>query len=67
RVEFENHLDSGEGPGDSSTYRFRLRPIIPMQINEDLNLLTRATLALRYQSSLIPGGANQFGYGDTDL
>lgn len=67
RVEFENHLDSGEGPGDSSTYRFRLRPIIPMQINEDLNLLTRATLALRYQSSLIPGGANHFGYGDTDL
>ena len=67
RVEFENHLDSGEGPNNSSTYRFRLRPIIPMQVNEDLNLLTRTTIALRYQSSLISGGPNQLGFGDTDL
>jgi hypothetical protein len=67
RIEFENHLDSGEGPKDSSTYRFRIRPIIPTQVSEDFNLLTRATLALRYQSSLYSGGPNQFGYGDTDL
>lgn len=67
RIEFENHLDSGEGPQSSSTYRFRVRPIIPTQVSEDFNLLTRATLALRYQSALYAGGPNQFGYGDTDL
>lgn len=67
RIEFENHLDSGEGPQNSSTYRFRIRPIIPVQLTDDLNLLTRTTLALRYQSSLISGGPNSFGYGDMDL
>lgn len=67
RIELENHFDSGEGPTDSSTYRLRLRPILPFQLTDDFNLLTRATLALKYQSSLWSGGPNHLGYGDTDL
>ena len=67
RIEFENHLDSAEGPDNASTYRFRIRPIIPAKLTEDFNLLTRATLALKYQSSLFNGAPDQLGFGDMDL
>lgn len=67
RVQFENHFDTGIGPYDASTYRLRMRPIIPVQLNDDLRLLTRTTLNMTYQSRLYPSGANQLGFGDMDL
>ncbi len=48
RVQFENHFDTGIGPYEASNYRLRMRPIIPVQLNEDLRLLTRTTLNLTY-------------------
>lgn len=67
RVQFENHFDAGEGPNNASTYRLRMRPIIPVDINEDWGLRTRTTVNMTYQSALYPGGPNQLGFGDMDL
>lgn len=67
RIQFENQFDTKEGPHDASTYRLRMRPIIPVKLNEDLGLLTRATFNMTYQSALFPGGPNQLGFGDIDL
>jgi hypothetical protein len=67
RVQFENHFDTGEGPYDASTYRLRLRPIIPVNLTDELGLRTRTTFNMTYQSALYPGGPNQLGFGDMDL
>lgn len=67
RVQFENHFDTGEGPHRASTYRLRLRPIIPVNLTDDLGLRTRTTFNLTYQSALYPGGPQQLGFGDMDL
>lgn len=67
RVQFENHFDTGIGPYDASNYRLRMRPIIPVDINEDWGLRTRTTVNMTYQSALYPGGPNQLGFGDIDL
>ena len=67
RIQFENHFDTGAGPFEASTYRLRLRPIIPVNLTDDLGLRTRTTFNLTYQSALYPGGPNQFGFGDMDL
>lgn len=67
RVQFENHFDTGIGPSEASSYRLRMRPIIPVDINEDWGLRTRTTINMTYQSAIYPGGPNQLGFGDTDL
>ena len=67
RVNFENHFDTGIGPNDASNYRLRMRPIIPVDINEDWGLRTRTTVNMTYQSALSPGEPNQLGFGDMDL
>ena len=67
RIQFENHFDTGKGPFQASTYRLRLRPIIPVNLTDDLGLRTRTTFNLTYQSALYTGGPNQFGFGDMDL
>ena len=67
RVQFENHFDTGIGPFNASNYRLRMRPIIPLNINEDWGLRTRTTVNMAYQSALYPGGPNQLGFGDMDL
>jgi hypothetical protein len=67
RVQFENHFDTGIGPHDASNYRLRMRPIIPVDINEDWGLRTRTTVNMTYQSAIYPGGPNQLGFGDMDL
>ncbi len=67
RIQVENHFDSGEGKHDASTYRLRMRPIIPVDFNDDWGLRTRTTLNMTYQSTPFPGGPNQLGFGDMDL
>ncbi len=67
RIQFENHFDTGAGPYDASTYRLRMRPIIPVDLTEDIGLRTRTTFNMTYQSALYPGGPNQLGFGDMDL
>ena len=66
-MQFENHFDTGIGPHDASNYRLRMRPIIPVDINEDWGLRTRTTVNMTYQSAIYPGGPNQLGFGDMDL
>jgi hypothetical protein len=44
-----------------------MRPIIPVDINEDWGLRTRTTMNMTYQSAIYPGGPNQLGFGDMDL
>lgn len=67
RIQFENHFDTGEGPYDASTYRLRMRPIIPLNLTEDLGLRTRTTFNMSYQSAPYPGAGNQLGFGDMDM
>ncbi len=67
RVQIENHFDSGEGPFNASTYRLRMRPIIPVDFNDDWGLITRSTINMTYQTAPTPLAAGQLGFGDMDL
>ncbi|MEY4684840.1 MAG: hypothetical protein RLZ25_1299 [Pseudomonadota bacterium] len=67
RVQIENHFDSGEGPFNASTYRLRMRPIIPVDFNDDWGLRTRSTINMTYQTAPTPLAAGQLGFGDMDL
>jgi hypothetical protein len=62
---FQNNLDFGVGPDDRTRNTLNIQPVIPVSINENLNLVTRTIVPVISQ----PVGASdsKFGIGDTNL
>jgi len=44
-----------------------LQPVIPFDLNDDWNLITRTILPITYQDEIAPGSGSQFGLGDLSL
>ena len=40
-VPLQNNLDYGIGPHNGSKYTINIQPVIPIQLNQELNLITR--------------------------
>ncbi len=55
--------DYGIGPDDGDRVTLSIQPVIPFQINEKWNLITRTLIPVMSQND-IPAGTSDFGLGD---
>ncbi len=62
---FQNNTSFGVGPSDGVVNVLNIQPVIPVQLNEDWNLITRTIVPVVYQDELTPGTGSEFGLGDT--
>lgn len=64
-VPFQNNFDFGMNDGDAWRYTMNFQPVIPFQLNEQWNLITRTIMPVIYQDDVVnDGGSSQFGFGD---
>jgi hypothetical protein len=56
----DNYGDDDEG----SKTTVNVQPVIPFQLNDDWNLITRTIAPIVYQDNVIPGEGSQSGLGD---
>lgn len=62
-VPFQNNLDFGGGRGNALNYTLNVQPVIPFELNDNWNLITRTIVPLRYSERIFPD--HSFGLGDT--
>lgn len=60
----QSNWDRGYGPGDNTQYTLNIQPVIPFQLNEDWNLITRTILPVVHQPALAAGQNDLWGTGD---
>lgn len=66
-VPFQNNVDYGIGPYEGSRYTLNFQPVIPMQLNEKLNLIARVVLPVIDQRNISAPGQAQFGLSDATV
>lgn len=65
-VPFQSNWERNIGPDEEGRrYRLNIQPVIPTDINEDWNLITRVIVPVVSQNDVFPGAGSQFGLGDT--
>jgi hypothetical protein len=64
-VPFQSNFDFGIGPSDATRYTLNIQPVIPFELNEHWNLITRTILPVIDAESPAPGIDDKFGLGDT--
>ncbi len=66
-VPIQVNIDRDVGPVDDGTrITTNVQPVIPFQINDRWNLITRTIVPLVDQEDLFPGAGSQFGLGDVN-
>ncbi len=63
-VPFQFNYDNNIGPADGDRLFVNIQPVIPIEISEDWNLISRTILPVISQDDVLPG-TDQFGLGDT--
>ena len=67
-VPIQMNLDQNIGPTDDGTkLTTNIQPVIPFDIGENWNLITRTIVPVIYQDDLFPGAGSQFDLGDINL
>lgn len=64
-VPLQNNFLFNVGPGDGFRESTNIQPVIPFELNEHWNLISRTILPVIYQEGLFAGSGSQFGLGDT--
>jgi hypothetical protein len=64
-VPFQNNYDFDVGPEDGFRYTLNAQPVIPFDLNDRWNLISRTIIPVIYQAGVLPGMGDQFGLGDT--
>jgi len=65
-VPFQFDYDQNVGPArQGDKYQLTIKPVIPISIGTDWNLISRTLLPVINQDNVAPGSGNQFGIGDT--
>ncbi len=65
-VPIQSNYDFGIGPGDGTKWTTNIQPVIPIDLNENWNVISRTILPVIDQQGILPGGAaDVFGLGDT--
>src|SRR5437016_2061920 len=64
-VPIQNNWDFGIGEANAMRNTANIQPVIPLSISEDWNLITRTILPVVYAESLVHGGRDAWGLGDT--
>jgi len=59
------NYDANIGPrDDGKKLQTNVQPVVPFNVNEDWNLITRTIMPVIYQEDILPGAGSQFGLGD---
>jgi len=67
-IPIQMNFDHNIGPGDNGAkITTNVQPVIPFDISEDWNLITRTIMPVIYQDDIFPGEGSQFGLGDINL
>ena len=61
---FQNNFNFNQGPRERTQWIMNIQPVIPIKLNDRLNLITRTILPVINQPSLAPGMSSTFGVGD---
>ncbi len=62
------NFDDNIGPDDrGSRVTTNIQPVVPFEVNEDWNLISRTIMPVTYQDQVSPGGGSEFGLGDINL
>ena len=64
-VPFQNNTNFNVGPLDGTQNILNIQPVIPIEVNNEWNIITRTIVPLIWQPALAPGQGSQFGLGDT--
>jgi hypothetical protein len=64
-VPLQSNFDFGIGAHDAMRYTLNVQPVIPFQLNEDWNLITRTIIPVIDAESPAPGIPSVSGLGDT--
>ena len=67
-IPVQMNYDSGIGPQDDGwTLQTNIQPVIPFQLNDSWNLITRTIIPVIYQDDIVPGSGSDFGLGDINM
>lgn len=64
-VPLQANWDFGIGPDDATRFTLNVQPVIPVSLNEDINLIIRTIVPIIDAESPAPGIDDAFGLGDT--
>jgi hypothetical protein len=65
-VPFQLNYDQDIGSGDNGEkWTLNVQPVVPIELNEDWNVISRTILPVVYQDDIAPGAGSQFGLSDT--
>ncbi|MGO7447323.1 hypothetical protein [Rhizobium ruizarguesonis] len=64
-VPFQFNYDHGYGPDDGDKATLNIQPVIPFEINENWNVISRTILPVTWQNDIAGPSGTQFGLGDT--
>ena len=63
-VPFQFNYDGNYGPQNGDRTYVNIQPVIPFDLGEQWNLISRTILPVAYQDQVVPG-SDEFGLGDT--
>lgn len=66
-IPIQMNYDRGIGEDDGWKLQTNVQPVIPVNLSDDWNLITRPVIPVIYQEDVLPGAGAQFGLGDTLL
>ena len=62
---FQNNTDFNFGPKEKTLNTTNIQPVIPFELNENWNVITRTIIPVVSQPEIIPGQNRETGLGDT--
>ena len=63
-VPFQNNTNFNVGPGEDVQNVLNIQPVVPFQLNENWNLITRTIIPVISQPAFFPGDSRENGLGD---
>lgn len=63
-VPIENNINYNAGPENNTDTSFTLKPVYPVQLSEDWNLINRVLIPIVSRGSRAPGQGREVGLGD---
>ncbi len=64
-VPFQFNWDGGYGPQDGDKAYVNIQPVLPFDISEDWNMISRTILPVIWQDDIARNSGTEFGLGDT--
>jgi hypothetical protein len=64
-IPIQLNYDQNFGPADDGwKLQTNIQPVLPFNLNDDWNLITRTIMPVIWQDEIVPGAGSQFGLGD---